>query len=166
MRFKISRLGFSLMEVVIAIGILSFAMIPLVGLIPMGLKNTKSSSEETHALNILTMVIQDFRYTPLEENKSGIFKLSNLPYRGTENTTPKKVWIDLCMNVYPHEQKPQIQAFEVEWIYTKIPSFNSFLPIEARFTVRWPPKHSSKEGTTDQTNTGGEFSTTVSFSKP
>ena len=53
--------GFSLVEVVIAIGIVSFAILGIVGLLPAGLKTVKNANENAGAANVLNAVAESIR---------------------------------------------------------------------------------------------------------
>jgi len=53
--------GFSLVEVVLALGIAAFALVAIVGMLPVGLRLASESDEESRAVNILTQVAADRR---------------------------------------------------------------------------------------------------------
>ena len=53
--------GFSLLEVVFAIGIVSFAIVPIMGLMPTGLQLFRSSSEDAALALIRTELVSEFR---------------------------------------------------------------------------------------------------------
>lgn len=53
--------GFSLVEVVLALGIAAFALVAIVGMLPVGLKLARESDEESRAVNVLTQVVADCR---------------------------------------------------------------------------------------------------------
>ncbi len=158
--------AFSLIEVVLAVGIVAVAAIPLMGLIPASLKNTQISSEETQALRLMTAVVQDFRFTPLSKSRSEIFKLPSLPYNGAQLNTENKVWVDSYWMVYPYNQKPSGQAFELEWKYGVIPEQNSFAAVEATFVVRWPATVDETSGSQKKKKVGGEVSCLAAFPRP
>lgn len=52
------------MEVTLAIGVVSFAMIIVFGLLPVGLNSSQNSIEQTAANDVLTAVASDMRATP------------------------------------------------------------------------------------------------------
>ncbi|MES2308559.1 MAG: prepilin-type N-terminal cleavage/methylation domain-containing protein [Verrucomicrobiota bacterium] len=158
--------GFSLMEVLLAIAIVSISMIPLVGLIPIGLKKAQLSTEETHAVHYLSAVIQDLRYPPPGATRSEVFKLSPLPYNGAVVHDKNRVWVDSCWSVYPEDQKPNVFCYQIEWEYTQVPEPASFLPVEANITVRWPPKPNPSPDDNLTSKTGGEVTSHASFRKP
>jgi len=51
--------AFTLIEVVIAVGILSFALVAVAALLPIGLQSNRDSTEETQAVNLLQSLIAD-----------------------------------------------------------------------------------------------------------
>lgn len=53
--------GFSLVEIVLALGIVSFCLLALYGLLPMGYKNAQDSRRETRAAFIAEQVVSDLR---------------------------------------------------------------------------------------------------------
>jgi hypothetical protein len=55
-RFKINR-GFSLVEVVLALGVISFAIVAILGVIPIGLRTGHSAQDETRAAQIAENVL-------------------------------------------------------------------------------------------------------------
>ena len=55
--------GFSLIEVVIAIGVVSLALLPLLGLLPVGLNSNRSSTTQTGAMSLATAIAADIRTT-------------------------------------------------------------------------------------------------------
>lgn len=158
--------AFSLMEVMVAVAIVAIAVIPLMGLIPLSLKNSEISSEEAQALAILTAVVQDIRFTPLKETKSVIFKLPSLPYNGAQLHKKNQVWVDSYWNIYPYDKKPSTQAFELEWQYGVIPQNDSFAAVEATFFVRWPAVVENLEGSKKKVKPGDEVTCLVAFPRP
>ena len=56
--------GFSLVEVVLAIGVVSFALLALVSLIPTGIKTSQQSVEESRAFDLLGGIVSDRMATP------------------------------------------------------------------------------------------------------
>lgn len=73
--------AFSLIEIMLAMTIVVIAIIPLMGLIPLGLKNSHTSSEEIHAAHLLQMIAQDFKHTPVTQSKSAILNLELPPIK-------------------------------------------------------------------------------------
>ena len=56
--------GFSLVELALALGVVSFVMIALFGLLPTGLNTNDAAVQETGAVNVLAAVEADLRATP------------------------------------------------------------------------------------------------------
>jgi type II secretory pathway pseudopilin PulG len=61
---RLRACGFSLVEVVMALGITSFAILALMALLPVGLQSAKESQEETQVSNLLAGLTADRRATP------------------------------------------------------------------------------------------------------
>lgn len=59
-----SSVGFSLIEVTLALGVAAFCLLALFGLLPLGLQVNQSSTSETAAASVLSSVIADLRTTP------------------------------------------------------------------------------------------------------
>ena len=60
-----NTLGFSLVEISLALGIAAFCLIAIFALLPIGLKGNLESSEETVATGVLSSVVADLSATPL-----------------------------------------------------------------------------------------------------
>lgn len=56
--------GFSLVEVTLALGIAAFCLIGLFGLLPLGVQTNQNSSSQTAAASVLSSVVADLRATP------------------------------------------------------------------------------------------------------
>lgn len=54
-------MGFSLIEVAMALGIISFCLIPLLGMVPVGLASIKASREHAGAANCLELIAGSLR---------------------------------------------------------------------------------------------------------
>ena len=63
--FRSPARGFSLVEVVVALGILGFCIVSLLGLFSVGLKSNAASSEETVVASLLTAIASDIAATPV-----------------------------------------------------------------------------------------------------
>lgn len=82
--------GFSLVEVALALGILSLCMIPLMGLLPVGLNATKSSREQAGAVVALELIAGSLRQaSAINQDFSANGAYSNIIWQkgsGTEVT--------------------------------------------------------------------------------
>lgn len=90
--------GFSLVEVTMAIGIVSFALLAIVGLIPVGLKSVKDSREHAAVANALDALANRIRNAGSEDerNYSTVFSGQEIAYE--INGSPVQVkWNDLVL---------------------------------------------------------------------
>lgn len=69
--------AFSLVEVVLAVGIATFGILLVVGLLPVGMQSTRTSLEETAAINFMGAIIIDRQATPYDQT-SKIYALPAL----------------------------------------------------------------------------------------
>ncbi|MCE0499780.1 MAG: hypothetical protein LV481_17720 [Methylacidiphilales bacterium] len=80
--------AFSLVEVVLALGVTAFAILAMVSLLPVGLESSKESLDESGAINVMSAVIADRKATPLTDQSSNYFlpALSNTMTVAMTNT--------------------------------------------------------------------------------
>lgn len=78
-----ARAAFSLVEVVLALGICVFAVLPVVGLLPMALRSAKEATDTTQQSKIIQRVANELLQTPFAQLPS---RLSDrqFDYDGTE----------------------------------------------------------------------------------
>lgn len=152
--------SFSLVEVVLALGIAAFSLLTVTVLLPLGIKNNCTSSEETNAANVLTSLEGDLRNThpKLNSGKSRFFSLV-LPYK-IDATTQRVVVNDAVQintlstdysvglsddgQVVAYTSSAPRPRYQVSVIYTQIPAAGSSAPIQARLIVNWPAKTTLK----------------------
>ena len=72
MKLRSSRIlsatrAFSLVEVVIALGIFAFAIVGLLALFPVAIESARTSREETLVVNIARMVMADIKVSPFDK---------------------------------------------------------------------------------------------------
>src|ERR1700754_1592668 len=75
------RSGFSLIEVVLALGVLSFAILSIVALLPIGLQTNRDSYEESVGTNLIAAMVADwntFKSGGTNNLPSPVFKLPRL----------------------------------------------------------------------------------------
>jgi Tfp pilus assembly protein PilV len=102
-----SQAGFSLVEVTLALGVVVFCLVTIMGLLAVGINTTHVSTAQTAAVNILTAVASDVEATPnitpsysttvvkgAKAETSLIYGIA-LPAGGTGTiaTTPQKIYI-------------------------------------------------------------------------
>ena len=83
----VGKTAFSLLEVVISLGIISFAFIAIIALFPLGMKSNHNSTEESRGLNLLQTMVADWQVTAWSTNSlnSHIYNLP--PLTGITTTT-------------------------------------------------------------------------------
>jgi len=140
------RHAFSLVEVAIAMGILGFVIVTVVGLLSVGLKSNQVSLEETRAALMLTMLEADLRNTHpgLNTNASAIFHLP-LPYTTNASGYAFNALQSgdfFTTGVNDSEQPTNLTGarprFQVSVTYLDVPAVNSLKPMTARLVVNWP----------------------------
>jgi len=146
---RASQKGFSLAEIVLAIGLVALVLVSLLGLLPLGSKLNQASAEETRALNILTCLEADLRNARSANSRFGL----PLPYvvdaagKTTFNPllfSPPLSTGALSTKGLQEDETPVTGTsvsghYQVSVIYTTIPAPGSLLPVEARLIVNWPP---------------------------
>jgi uncharacterized protein (TIGR02598 family) len=85
---KSLRAGFSLVEVAFALGLASFCLFTLLGLLSVGITTSKTTSSETKAVNLMGQVLGDLRagYASTPASASSPFYQIPLPAAGAAST--------------------------------------------------------------------------------
>jgi len=68
--------AFSLVEIALAIGILSVSVAVIVGLLPVSLTTLQNASEESAGINIISTIISDLKSTPASTGTSSTYQLT------------------------------------------------------------------------------------------
>ncbi len=68
--------AFSLLEVVLALGIAAFCLIAVLGLLPVGVQTNRNASSQTAVSNIIATVVSDLRTTPAAATTSPEFAIT------------------------------------------------------------------------------------------
>jgi len=94
--------AFSLVEVVLALGIVSFALLAVVGLLPAGLKSVKNANENAGAANVLQAIAATVRSaTPINStNFTSRFADKDVTY-SLGGITTNFMWTDLTLEGAP-----------------------------------------------------------------
>ena len=87
------RGGFSLVEVVLALGVVVFCLIAMLGLLAVGTSTTKSSIEETRVTNILGAIDTDLEAARSTATNSSIYGIQ-FPAAGSSAGTQTTVSLD------------------------------------------------------------------------
>ena len=68
--------AFSLVEVVLALGVAAFCLIAVVGLMPVGVQTNRNAAFQTAATNIMAAIVADLRTTPAAATTSPQFAIT------------------------------------------------------------------------------------------
>ena len=92
--------AFTLVEVVVALGIFSFAIISIVGLFVVGINTNKESSDQIQAANLASLLISTRRALPTNAIANFALPPLNVPYSatGTYETNNAGVAVDGTTN--------------------------------------------------------------------
>lgn len=152
--------AFSLVEVAMAMGIASFCLLAVVGLLPVGLDAARESREESGAARCLEQIAQSLRSA---ERTSGGFRASgaftNLewaPATGLASTMT-----NLSLEGPDSEPAEQRLVARVE-----IAPQNGGPVCQALVTVAWPNRVTWEASTSSWKNAQGSLSTWVIFRSP
>ncbi len=144
--------AFSLVEVVLALGIATFAILAIIALLPVGIKSTKDSLDETGALNVLSEVIADRRATPFSQSST----LYQLPALTNTLLSPVTNYFGINDNNRSTGTTLTQARYRVDCVV--IPPISGRLdPYQAYLKVTWPAGN---------TTNGGYLETVVTFPHP
>jgi uncharacterized protein (TIGR02598 family) len=157
--------AFSLVEVTLALAVISFCLLTLVALLPMGLSSTRDSVNKTNAADIASQIAADLRDTPLATN-SAIATIPSSPRFGlsmdtnTANaTTVNTFYLDDTGNPTGAVGAPITAAslYKATVIIAtpKVPAtgtaagtaFSNNKPTTLRVIVTWPAQADQRTGT-------------------
>lgn len=171
-----------MVEVALALGVIAFALLSVVALLPIGVKSNQVSAEETRATGILTMLEADLRNSDpgAPQGKSLMFNLL-LPYSLDADPAFNSISIGntTCLRddespvAFSSTDRPRYQA---SVIFTRGSLVTGYAPLEARLIVNWPavdlsdPALSSEDkkiaALTDPSKTSGYVEAYVTFPSP
>jgi uncharacterized protein (TIGR02598 family) len=135
--------AFSLVEVVLAMGIVSFALIIMFALLPIGLKSNTDSMGESQGVNLLQSLIAD-RQSTAYSNYSTVYNLPAL----TNVTSQLAGTLYVMEDGVTTNAQPTAARYCVN--YTVYPPTNTYacatntpvtgppLPVSVNFRVSWP----------------------------
>lgn len=124
--------AFSLVEVTLALGIISFGLIAIMGLVPKGLGIVKESADEAAALNILSAVSSDLQCVGSNETLS--YKIS----LKSGNSGKIKGYFNSDGNwLGKSETVPDDAVYALSW---RIQARSLLSPPVAFISIYWPAK--------------------------
>jgi uncharacterized protein (TIGR02598 family) len=127
-RTQPSNAAFSLVEIVIAIGIASFSLISMLGLLPVGLSNTHTATTQTGAMNLMTALSADIR-TATSGSSSIRFGIN------PTKTSAQTLYFDESGNVTDLQNSNARYKVMIQAVWQ--PSSNETVN---RITITWPPQ--------------------------
>jgi uncharacterized protein (TIGR02598 family) len=140
--FSSGRGAFSLVEVVVALGVISFALLSLIALLPMGLQSAKDSLAETGAVNVLSAVIADRQSSP--------FMINSLTYTNVPPLTTGMSTASGYFGVAANNQLTNLSAAMYRVDYSVTPptwgTLTNLAPYQIDFRVSWPATAAQPSG--------------------
>jgi len=104
--------AFSLVEVVMAIGLMSFCLVAMMGMLPVGLAQERKSTDQMQALQALSAIASDFRNAPVGSTETPVYGLT-LPAVGGSTTARTTILLDESLKASQKGGGPQV--FEVSY---------------------------------------------------
>jgi uncharacterized protein (TIGR02598 family) len=135
--------GFSLVEVVVAIGIVAFGMLAVVGLLPTGLKIARNSAEQAQAANLVAALAESVRgasttngtnyvYAFAEESRfydiggsATTLQISNLTLEGRVDDAAGRLVAAVTITPPPNAATNGRAVISVAWPAVAGPAWNS-----------------------------------------
>jgi len=133
-------LAFSLVEVVLSLGIVTFCSLTLIALIPEGLSSNKASREQIIALNLCRNIESDLKSTASTTNSSPLYGIT-IPAAASVPTTNVTTLYDsyaTSANSFSTTRSSSSQyRFTVTLVGPTTSSPND--PVNAKIQATWPP---------------------------
>lgn len=137
-RKRTKRQGFTLMECTVAVGVACLSLVPMIGLLPVGLTGARSASTQTAAMNIATALAADLRTSVAQESpRFGV----NLGSSGSEQV------------LYLDESGAPVAGLNAQSRYKArviLTPVTDSMKI-ARITISWPPAAPDNAATSVET---------------
>ncbi len=127
--------AFSLIEVMLALGVLSFALISVMALWPAGLKSVKAARDEAAAANVMQMIAGTLRTTALDASSEykTVFAGKPINFKAGDPML-EVVWNDLTLEGYAEKSGQPKQLVAVLNLY---PPADRMAAGRAMISVAW-----------------------------
>jgi uncharacterized protein (TIGR02598 family) len=176
--------AFSLVEVVVAIGIVAFAILALVALLPIGLHAVRNSTEEIQAANLISVISSDLKDTSPTNETSAYFQLDPIPWKrdvaATVAGANPSIVVGQNYTFYFKDGQGLTSAgdarYRVTLRYTRVPGKASIVGdtplaggssvIEALVMVSWPALVDPFPGASGGPTAQGHVEAYLTFSRP
>lgn len=155
--------GFSLIEVALALGIVSFAVIGVIGLLPVGLKSMKESGEHAGAADTLQAITHSLRSATSadRETYAATFSGETITFQRGGSGTPTNTWSALTLEgQVPESGAPQRLAAVLE--IRRQPGADGS-PGEAVVSVAWSAMSEPRWDGESWTSADGSIASGVQF---
>lgn len=126
--------AFSLVEVVLALGIMVFAVTVLLGLFPVVLKENRSSLDEGNAMNLLSAVASDITSASWDATNTTRFRIKPTLGSAVVGWSEYQFVVDEAQTVVTNSDLASYQVV----VRIKKPTLNSLQPIGAFVSIEWP----------------------------
>lgn len=126
--------GFSLVEVTLAIGIIAFALLAIVGLLPAGLKSVKNSNEQAGAAVVLRTIADAVHSATYNSTSSQT--IAQLPF-GKGNTTLSATTYNWEALTLEGTENPSFKQLAAVLTIKTLPNFTNFTPGNGTISVAW-----------------------------
>src|SRR5438309_8887041 len=164
MKCSFARSGFSLIEVVLALGVAAFALIAILGMLPVGVKTQQGSVNQTKANAIISQIIDDLRADvrlPPGQASKAEGQWANLHGHWAAVAAPDTLWFtnDGDQTGSVNGSAPAGAVFAATIKYLAPPTVTTSI---AKITVAWPAASVSIDPNTqevDLTKTAGSIDT-------
>lgn len=119
------------------VGILSFCILAVFALLPVGLNIVQESSKEGAAVNLLTTICEDLRSTPVGTTNSQMFEIPVIAQSGSGQTGT--LYLDRFGNVAPRD------SADFRTVWKQNPETNG-IPFNVLVTVSWAAQAQEPSG--------------------
>jgi uncharacterized protein (TIGR02598 family) len=151
-RHNTTNAGFSLIEVVIALGIFSFCIVAIVGLLPVGMNSVRSVSNENNAIHIASSIEGIWQVAPINSKITITNLITNLL---VTNASSGNYSADYFFNEFGEETASAGASLKMNYnVRTNSPPLTNAYTLNMTFS--WPP------GASTSYQTVREFSYTIS----
>ena len=165
----LGELGFSMIEVALAIGVTGFCLLAVVGLLPTGVSGQRSAQEQaraTSALKVVTAALESLRFTARDGGGNATWAF---PRYFSDNpdpaTNPTLVWVTQAPWTYTFSVSDggtiiatdDTTSTRRQTLYVKVyPPAIEGRPVQIYAAVAWPYKPTDTSTTTPQQMAGRE----------
>lgn len=134
--------AFSLVEVVIALGIFTFCAVGIVGLLPVAMDATRTVSQESNANNIAESISGFWQVAPLGEQSTGNFTMGDFEVGSIGNQT---LYYNIDGLIAPGVEEASLRlAYDVQNLAGYPNTFT------VNLTFSWPPNDSANPATVNR----------------